>query len=302
MSVDEASLFLDLFFKKKEQYLAPGNYRFRKGHWYRLSMRLKLAHYNLGDPILDALSDRFYYALIALDEIGIQYFLGPSNDTADTTLYHFNYLITLITGMFDNLALKTDDCLGINFSYKIRISLNNKSGRDFLTEINKRNPSIREHIKSYVEFINLIYSFRELVVHLEGLNGLIADYREWRAFFIKINDDEVKRILNSCGYKASDYDPFTRWGFYEPNKAKWTEPAISELFSTIGTQVGLYESDKEGWIEPYHFSLATIKKLTEFIEKYLVLLGYSSFIEAKKQKNDEFAKTLKRFEQYHLGF
>jgi hypothetical protein len=113
MSVEEAALFIDLFFKKNEKYFASSRYALNKGLWYWFSMRLKLAHYNvgtptLGDPMIDALADRFYYALMALDEMGIQYFLGSNNDTMDDTLYHFNYLITLITGIFDNLALKTN--------------------------------------------------------------------------------------------------------------------------------------------------------------------------------------------------
>ena len=284
MSVEEAALFIDLFFKKNEKYFASSRYTLNKGLWYWLSTRLKLAHYNVGtppvgDPMLDALAYRFYYALMALDEMGIQYFLGANNDTKDNTLYHFNYLITLITGIFDNLALKTNTQLGINYTDLRKVSINNKSGRDFLKEVKNKRPDIRDHIHSYVVFISLIYLFRELVVHREGLSKTGFDYRSrdgnWRANFIKVSA-EIKRKLKACGDKAGNYDPFTKWGFYES-----------------GTQY---------FLDPYNFSLEAIKKLSEFIEKYLEFLGYNSFIKTQEQKDDDFTKTMKFFEKYHLGF
>lgn len=279
MSVEEAAIFLDLFFKKNESYFASSRYTLNKGYWYLLSMRLKLPHYNVGDPMVDALANRFYYSLMALDEMGIQYYLGTNNDTMDNTLYHFNYLITLITGIFDNLALKTNTQLGINFTDLRKVSINNNSGRVFLREVRDKRPDIRKHINNCVEFINLIYLFRELVVHREGLAKTGFENRnddgKWKANFIKVND-EIKQKLRACGDKTSNYDPFTEWGFYELHT--------------------------EYFLDPYNFSLKAIRKLIEFIEKYLELLGYTSFIEASKKKEGDFTRTLTFFESYHLGF
>ena len=148
--------FLDLFFKFKGKYYLRNNWILNKGYWYWLSMRLKLPHYNVGDKMIDALAYRFYYVLIALDEIGIQFYLGVDNDTMDNTLYHFNYLISLITGMFDNLALKTNSYLNINFLDFRKVSLSNKSGRSFLRQIRDKRVDIRNHISDYMNFINLI--------------------------------------------------------------------------------------------------------------------------------------------------
>lgn len=278
MSVEEATLFLDLFFKKNGNYLFSNN-SLNKGYWYLLSMRLKLPHYNVGDPLINALSDKFYYALMALDEIGIQYYLGQNNDTMDNTLYHFYYWISLVTGIFDNLALKTDSALGINFPNQIRISLHNTNGKDFLKEVRKKSPQIRAHINSGVEFINLIYLFRERVIHREGLPKTGFENRDkdgsWKANFIKVTE-EIKKNLRACGDKKSQYDPFTEWG--------------------------LYEMHSQYFLDPYNFSMNATRKLTEFTDKYLELLGYPSFIEAQKQKSDDFTKTLTAFEKYHLGF
>jgi len=275
MSVEEALLFLDLFFKKNEKYSASSRYHLNKGYWYWLSMRLKLPHYNVGDPFINALANRLYYALMALDEMGIQFYLGVNNDTMDNTLYHFNYLISLMTGIFDNLALKTNIQLGINFVDKRKVSINNNGGREFLREIRGKNPNIRYHINAHVEFINLIYLFRELVVHREGLSKTWFESESWEANFIEVTD-EIKQKLKFCGDRNSEYDPFTKWGFYQLH---------SELF-----------------LDPYNFSINAIKILIEFVDKYLELLGYSSFIDLQKQKTEDFTDSLNVFEKYHLGF
>lgn len=279
MSIEEASIFLDLFFKKNGKYYTSSRYTLNKGYWYLLSTRLKIPHYNVGDLMIDALFYRLYYALMALDEMGIQYYLGVNNDTMDNTLYHFNYLISLITGIFDNLALKTNAQLEINFSDLRKVSLSKRSGREFLRKVREKNPQIRDHINSYVEFINLIYCFRELVVHREGISKTGFEYRgeegKWKANFIRISE-QMKRYLGGCGDEESEFDPFSKWGFYQLH---------SELF-----------------LEPYHFSTSAIKKLIEFVDKYLELLGYSSFIEDAKQRDNDFAHTLKLFEKDHLGF
>ena len=197
----------------------------------------------------------------------------------DNTLYHFNYLISLITGMFDNLALKTDTYLGINFSNPTRISLSNKSGKDFLREIRNKNQNIRNHIHSFVNYIQLMYLFRELVIHREGLAKVAFNYRdeqvEWKANFIKISE-EIRNKIKYCGDKPSKYIPISEWGIYEMNN--------------------------EFYLEPHNFSIYILSKLIEFIDKYLELLGYPSFVDDQKTQKSDFAKTMVFFEKYHLGF
>lgn len=278
MTVGEASLFLDIFFKKNEEYFANYNLTLNKGYWYWISTRLKLPHYNTRDLILDALANRFCYTLMALDEIGIQYYSGVDRDILNNILYHFNYLITLITGIFDNLALKTNKLLKINFKDLRKVSLNNSSGREFLKEIKKRNPNIRNYINDNMQFIKLIYLFRELVIHQEGLKTDVFEYEndiKWEANFIKV-DCKVKEKLKALKDKKSEYDPFTNWGFY----------SYHNFF----------------YLDPYHFSLEATKKLKNFVDGYLILLGFSSFIKIQKSKNDKFTETLNIFENYHLGF
>jgi hypothetical protein len=55
-------------------------------------------------------------------------------------------------------------------------------------------------------------------------------------------------------------------------------------------------------LEPYHFALEAIKKLAVFVDKYLELLRFASFIAIARTKGDDFTKTLSAFEERHLGF
>lgn len=277
MTLEEATVFLDIFLKNKRKYLISAHYSLNKGYWYLLSMRLKIPHYNVGDPMIDALSKRFEFILMALDEMGIQFYSGTNNDTMDM-LYHFNYFISLTTGIFDNLALKTNSQLGINFIDLRKVCINNNGGREFLREVRNINQTLRNHISNYMNLINLIYQFRELVVHREGLaNAAFEDHGDerWKANFIYVNA-EIRERLRACGDANNDFDPFTKWGFYQ----------LHDLHM----------------LEPYHFALEATRNLIVFVNRYLELLGFPSFIASARIAGDEFAGTLNRFETGHLGF
>jgi hypothetical protein len=273
VSLEEGSMFIDYFFKKNDHYfLNPYMGLQGSWYWYWLSMRLKLTRYNVGDQMLDAMAYRFCYCLMALDQIALQFYSGPSNDTKDRTVYHFNYLITLITGVFDNLALKTNSSLGINIENLPRVSLSNVSGLDFLKEIRSKNNSLRDHIAAYMNFIMLIYSFRDLVVHREGLAKTSFEYRgedaRWRVNVVKLDKNQI--------YKVEECH---RWG----NPSNWG------VFATF--------------LEPFAFSVTALTVLMEFVDEYLGLLGQPSFVEAQRtRKEDPFTKDLLDFEKYHLGF
>lgn len=277
VTVDESSHILDLFLKNNESYHAHQNIVLNKGYWYWLSMREKLPHYNVGHEMLNALAIRSEYILMAFDEIGKEYYSGVNNDSMDNTLYHFNYLITLITGILDNLALATDDLLKIQFSDKIHISLSNKSGDKFLRRIRDINPSIRNHINSNVDFIKLVYIFRELIVHREGIEKTAYSFRDGDSKYnfnlIKISK-ETSDLIYRCGDQPNKFDIYSKWG-----------------------QI----NDPEHLLVPYHFSKELIMTLMRFVDEYLKLLGNDSFIEKQDESNTEFAKTLKIFKEFHLG-
>jgi len=273
MTVKEASVFIDLFFKHKGHHYYGYCTTVNKGYWYFLGMRLLLPHYNVGDNYIDALSHRIYYSLMALDEMAIQFYTGVNNDTMDLTLYHFNYFIGLITGIFDNLALKTDKQLDINFPHKTKIGLHNK---DFLAEVRAKGPDIRTHINSHVEFINTVYHLREKIIHRDLFDYVSFESRDngnkWKANFVRI-PKEVLECLNGMGDKPSEYDPFSVWGAYQFH-------------------------DVEIFLEPYQFAIKATEVLGKFVDRYLELLGYPVF----NRETQDFAEVMNRYEKQRLGY
>jgi len=277
-SLSESSLFIDLYLKNNKEYLINSGYGLNKGYWYWLSFRTKIPHFNVDDEIISALSTRFQYLLMSIDEIGLQYYCGVNNDTIDNILYHFNYAISLITGIFDSLAIKTNSKLSLGFSNGPKISLSNNTGCDFLRAIRNSKQEIRDHIRSEVEFINLIYSFRELVIHRDCLQSLT--YRDeneegpWKANFIKLDSSTARNIRIVFG-SITNLDTFE--------------------------ETGLYEAHGEFFLEPYIFIRKCGNKLVIFVDKYLELLGYPIFIDSLSG-TDDFKQTYTRFNEYHLGF
>lgn len=283
MTFEEATNFINLFLKKHDDYVIRVSqavtYMFSKWEWYWLSTRLKLPFFNVGEIMLNALAHRFTHLLIALDNIGMLSYSKISNTTMLDTLYHFNYFISLITGIFDNLALQTDKDLNIKFLLSNRISLSND---DFLKKVRKNNSELRDHIASLANFINLIKLIREQVIHRQGLTSSGFSYRdidielETNAIQIKEKVTEISKYLKQCGDRPVKDYPLSEWGSYNLEKT-------------------LY-------IVPYQFAYKVACKLGEFINEYLRLLNYPSFIEAQMEKKDEFTRKLSAFKENYLGF
>ena len=141
---------MDLFAKARDLYFRSHNTNanMTKGYWYWIFFRYKIPHYNVAPPtssslttqndILHAFAKRFCYLLIAVDELGkLHYF---KNEDEIMMLYHFNYIISLITGIFDNLAIHTYQKYNIRFpsdNIPSHTSINSKVGRDFWMKLKR---------------------------------------------------------------------------------------------------------------------------------------------------------------------
>ena len=128
-------------------------------------------------------------------------FIDPDN--LFNLFYHAEYMIALITGIFDNLALLTAKCHHIKLD-KINISLSRDSGKEFLEMVETINPILKLHIDTFRDFINLIYAFREKVIHQEGLNQTISPIVPNWSSFIKIYP-EIWDYIKRCGDGKSEY-------------------------------------------------------------------------------------------------
>ena len=278
-SVEDTAQLINLFLKMNEVFLLPlktVNYFLSKYSWYRVSMRHKIQRILSVPPYTQALAVRMMYGLIAVDEMGIQFFRGPTIDNHFTMLYHFNNLLMLISGIFDNLAQTADKYLDINFPDPIRMSLFNSRSQEFLREIKCRHPDLRKLIESHGYFISLIYDLREIVAHREGFRGA---HLSREAYTIYISKDLFNRIKQIEGQRPSR-EKLQRWGIVE-----W--PGGDSVPERI-------------FLEPYQFSLKAMSILIDFINEFMDLLGASPWA------NDISFKDLKEkvglFEKYHLGF
>ncbi len=206
--------------------------------------------------------------------MGFQYYSGVNNDLMENMIYHFNYFISLVSGVFDNLAIASKNRLALAFrgaSIPARISLNPKAGKEFLKALGRENHELHKRITDHTNFVNLIYSLRELVIHREMLPKTTFENRneKWKAMFITV-DTNVVDLIRQCGDTSQDYEPTTLWG--------------------------QYELAGESHLEPFHFSKAVARLLSSFCNTYLRLLGYSDFLETreKQDKKDDCLKRLRR--------
>ena len=308
MTTDEALQFMDLFAKYKDTYYISSHFTCNRGLWYLYSFKTKVFNFQLpwssvvygspiknGSDILQGFSNRFIDLLRAIDEIGFEYYKGVNNDTMDGVVYHLNYFVTLVTGLFDNLALLSLSYYNLQVKdvdvpqkkSMHKISLRNK---DFLKALKEKNQDLHGFIINNINFIRLFYPFRDEIVHRSGLKKAGFEYKgddvNWKMNMIKLSEDVANMIEEFD--EESEYEFVTKWG--------------------------IYELHPEYFIEPFHFVKAATKKLIEFCNKYFELLDFGQHLEEypeAKQKIEEsnkskthgdFIKDLEIFKRDHLGF
>ena len=215
--------------------------------WYDLAFRKYIIINNYGDINIRAFAIRMTYILMALDEIGFQYYLGVDNDTHDTMMFYFNYFITLATGIFDALALRTKSKYNIEFigdDNPSKISINKKSGVEFLKKIRESNPELRRHITTFSNYIKLIYEIREIVVHREMFEHIRMPINN----FLKI-DENICKMLKNFKKEKSEEEKINNWGLYEDFNFKC--------------------------LDMYIFAKRAVKEIILFSRRFLELIDYS---------------------------
>lgn len=237
-----------------------------------------------------ALVFRFLKILLSIDYMGEQHYFGRSRrDLMDAAMimegldklkkdglyneklkafvnldddllifYHMEYLVSLVTGIFDNLAIETANMHHISLA-RNRISLSKDAGREFLKELANKDPAVKKHIDSHRDFINLIYDCRERVVHREGLKRKISPLAAHWSNFIEI-DHVIKNYIKNCGDKQSPYKQITEWGVVEQ-------------------QGNIY-------LDPFYFAKHVCLKLIAFSDDYLKLINFPKFSDGVNQSHE----------------
>lgn len=289
VNVDEAREIIDLFFKIKEEY-TTGQVSISEWQWYWYSFRNKVPfyHVHIDNDIYSSLANRFTYVLKSIDEMGMQYYKGADNNTQINIMYFFNYYISLITGIFDNLAIISKKQYNLKFKgdeYPSNLSFNPKTGKNFLNSIRENNQDLRNHLIKYNDFIMLVYRLREVIIHKEMLEKSFFTNEDKTRYTILKIDELTERYIRVCGNKNQKYDSFTQWGIFK-NKL------LPETY----------------FLEPYHFAKSATKVLIKFSNTYLKLLGETNYINEERKKEEkteediEFLQIIDNFQEYHLGF
>ncbi len=303
-SPDEALIYIDLHCKQWKEYLIAPNYYVNRGLWYLYSFKTKLTEYQHawsavvfggasipdGEKLTDStesLADRFTDMLIAIDEIGINYYTGVNNDTQDAIIYHFNYWITLFTGVFDALAWISKYRYQIEFDHVGRIGLRTSSHKKFTRLLFEKDAKLRGYLSKNSSVIELMYEPRNLVIHREQLKGLRFNNRSENFDFnmVRIPEKFFDQIVELSKEKG---DTLREWGHYQ--------------------------SHGEFFLEPYRFVRKATPALIEFANGFLKLLDFGEYAnsDAKlekeiegshdSRKRDDFAENAERFAKHRLGY
>jgi hypothetical protein len=274
MTIDEAVEYLGLYSRFREEYWIHPQYRVDKTLWYLHLFRSMVPRYHTepeaDDQYLQAFATRVRNLLVAVDEIGYQYFHEPDNKTQLNIEYHFDHAISLTTGSFDALALKTTVTHDIGEVNKEYISLSNNRGREFLRRVREENEGLRDHISKYMPYINLIYTIRPLILHRGGYQGtqLQSEDEDWISRMIvldQLDEEDQERFFRyhrEIEDESRPYDPISSWGLYDQQASNFK------------------------LLEPYHFIKAATKELIQFSDEYFRLLGYSEFFDELEDNSD----------------
>jgi hypothetical protein len=300
---EEAALFIDLFCKSHRKYMLYPQCFANKGLWYTYSMRAKLQKFhvawavnaysrnpqNMDDrdvmEMMGSISNRMKDMLKAIDEIGTNYYAGSNNDTLADTIYHFNYWLTLYSGILDALAWTSLYRYNIPPPNENKVSIKSK---DVLDELDKRNPQLKEVLSKNRGIIDLVYDARNMVVHREMLQRIRFTDRQLNLSLsmIKVNGEFLAHIK-----------------------------ALQPLVPNGLNKAGLYELPLPvGFLlEPYRFVRFATRRFVDFLNLYVTTLDYEEFLsldQQLKQKIDEAAKmrpkddifTMTRFQEDALGY
>lgn len=304
LSPEEASIFIDLHCKRNGRFIVAPNFYTSRSLWYLYSLKTKLVSYQPAWSALvfdqraipdsenlvnmtASLGDRITDMLIAIDEIGANYYAGVNNDTQDAIIYHFNYWITLFTGVLDSLAWISKYRYQIEFPRHERIGLRTSRHEEFTILLFAINSKIKEFLSNNSSVINLMYDPRDLVIHRERLSG------------IQVSNQNDNLDFNMVRIPA---------GFF-----RQVVQLSKEEGKTLG-KWGHYRLFDQYFLEPYRFVRKATAVLIDFTNEYLELLDFSEYdtmnpklkerIEDnnKSKQHKDFLWTLELFAKSRLGF
>jgi hypothetical protein len=296
MTTDEAAEFLGLFLRYRNDFTYYPDYSksisisLDRSGWNWALTDLSIAH----SGGIDGLNTRIENLVTGLDELGFQYYMGTGNHTNNYTIYHFNYCISLITGVFDSLALHTRD----KFEFELEDKKTTiRTGEPLFKKVRGVDDDLWSFIESNHPFVEMIYAIRPHVIHKDDIMmrgpGFkcrnMEGQRYWNSHILKLNDMEEKYLTDFYKYyrqmndKLLGFDPMTKWGF----------------ICVENTMEHLPENDQ--FIEPYQFIKTASQELFDYVDMYLSTLGTDDRLQMLSKEHPDRYDDLIRFQNHMMS-
>ncbi|BDZ71998.1 hypothetical protein [Methanobacterium petrolearium] len=275
---EETIRIIDLFFQYMGKYIVKG-IEWDKLSYYRNRFISKFSYFPLNNQeLFIAFFDRFLFVMMSLDEISIQKYLELDNISLYNIYYHFNYFISLVNGLFDNLALIIQEKYNLTFQgmeHPNSVNLkpkkkNNEEINSFLKALKKENQELYNLIDYYKDFILLIHDMRNIIIHDKMLGMKYLSYDEnLQISAVRLNDNFLSK-LRACKY-------FT-----------------TQKSEVLGSW-GIWKKDSSYFLDPSYFGSSIIITLIKFSVKIFELLSFENLENALKNKDPPLYNEIKVF-------
>ena len=273
MSLTEAREYMNLYLMRYDKYYVQPHLTVNRGLYYLVRMKQSFqalqslrsaavygkAVIQNGEYLFNYLENFSRRAMILhqiVDNIGVQFYQIPNNDTQDEMLYHLNFLIPLVTGMFDTLAWITFYRYNWHLDrHQVVLRVNNVDcPTAFVKQLVHHNQQLASLLlQSDVQsLINLFYPIRDSIQHRILLKGLLyANANEnWACNLVRLSAEAAAGI--SAVETRLSNSTFSKWG--------------------------LLQMANDYCLEPYTFALTTLDRVRTFCNEYLQDLKFEQLI------------------------
>lgn len=120
----------------------------------------------------DSLAHRLEYICRSADKVSIYSLKEGNNSNQANALYHFGYLVMLITGVYDDIAWIIEHIYKLDL-HKRDVTLKVTSKRKLLKKVSIINKELYNYLteKHTQELINLLYPIRDTLQHRQFIRG-----------------------------------------------------------------------------------------------------------------------------------
>jgi len=263
----EALRILDLYQKQIHRYWLRPNCKVIHGRygWYWSAAQADLPNVSDRSTLSRAMHIRY-----AVDALGNAYYGNADSSDSEESAYHFDYLLVLLTATLDETALQVADHHQLKMR-RDRVSMRPpRKGQtegdhvDFYNQVCAANPRLSELWMQSAAFLQLLYSLRDTVAHLEILGQFASDYvpRYSGQHMIAIDlsnwttrhGETAQEMFEEAVDLPSPFEPCTSLGVLPIGPAQ-TALRLSFL------------------VEPYHFSVEAWSRVGYLLNESAKLIG-----------------------------